>query len=307
MHVKTTSTRTKTALGRSGEQLVNQIGMNEQMCGVFFIDGHTHLYPMYDLHSFLDGALKHVRAAAEQLACGKRYWGCLLFSETARDRAWADLSRQARQGLQFGRWSLRPTAEEGSLLASRDGEDRLILVAGRQIQTAEGLEVLALFCESDFPDGLPLQSALAAARAKDAIAVLPWGFGKWWFGRGRLLHATFRSAVAGQVALGDNGGRPMGFAAPRVFRRVESAGGLVLPGSDTLPFTSEAGAAAHYGFMVEGGIDPERPGDSLKRLVRAQPKSPPTFGRRIGLAQFARNQIRLRLRRRVVPSAGGRP
>jgi hypothetical protein len=281
--------------------------MNEQMCGVFFIDGHTHLYPMYDLHFFLDGALKHVRSAAEQLASGRRYWGCLLFSETARDHAWTDLSRQARQGSHFGRWALRPTAEGGSLLASQDGEDRLILVAGRQIQTAEGLEVLALFCDSDVPDGLPLHSALAAARAKDAIAVLPWGFGKWWFGRGRLLHATFRSAVAGQVALGDNGGRPVGFAAPRVFRRVESAGGLVLPGSDTLPFTSEAGAAAHYGFMVEGGVDPTRPGDSLKRLVRAQPKSPPTFGRRIGLAQFARNQIRLRLRRRAVSSAAGRP
>jgi hypothetical protein len=280
--------------------------MSEPMRGIFFIDGHTHLYPMYDLGTFLDGALDHVRAAAERLSSGQRYWGCLLFSETARDHSFADLSRQAATGAVAGGWSLRPTAEASSLLARRDGEDRLILIAGRQIQTAEGLEILALFCESELPEGLSLRNALAAARACGAVAVLPWGFGKWWLGRGRLVHDLLRSDAAG-VALGDNGGRPLGFAAPRIFRLAESAGRLVLPGSDTLPLASEAGAVAHYGFVLEGSVDPERPAGALKRLLLAQPKSPPAFGRRVGLARFARNQIRLRLRKRTEQVAAGGP
>ena len=81
----------------------------------------------------------------------------------------------------------------------------------------------------------------------------------------------------------------------------------MLPGSDTLPLASEAGAAAHYGFMLEGSVDPQRPGVGLKRLLRAQSTSPPPFGRRVGLARFVRNQIRLRLHRLAEPDAVGRP
>jgi hypothetical protein len=281
--------------------------MNQQMRGVFFVDAHTHLYPMYNRVVFFDGALAHVSAAAERIAPGQSYWGCLLFSETVRDHAFLELSRQAAEGVAVGRWSLRPTAEVGSLLASREGEDRLILVAGRQIQTAEDLEVLALFCESEIPERLPLRSALAEVCGRDALAVLPWGFGKWWLGRGRLLDSLLRSDYAMRLALGDNGGRPIGFPTPPAFRLAESTGRLVLPGSDTLPLDSEMGQAAHYGFVLEGSVECERPGTALKRLLLSQTKSPPPFGRRVGLGRFVRNQIKLRLDKSAGRAAAGGP
>lgn len=279
--------------------------MSEQAQGVFFVDGHTHLYGMYDRQAFFDGALAHVSASASRRAPGQSAWGCLLFSETARDHAFAELSRHAAEGTAIGRWSLRPTAEEGSLIARRDGEDRLIVVAGRQLQSAEGLEVLALFCASEFTDGLALRDALAAVRARDALAVLPWGFGKWWLGRGRVLHEALRSEDAVGVCLGDNGGRPLGSVSPRAFRLAERSGRLVLPGSDTFPLASEAGRVAHYGFVLEGSIDLERPGAGLKRLLLARAGSPPAFGSRSGPVRFVHNQIRLRLSKRDAQATGG--
>jgi hypothetical protein len=280
-------------------------GSSDQAHGTFFVDGHAHLYRMYDRDAFFDGALANVTAAAAHMAPGRPFWGCLLFSETARDHAFAELGREAIEGRAGRRWSLRPTAEEGSLVVRLQREDRLIVVAGRQIQCEEGLELLALFCVAEFAEGLPLRDALATVRARNALAVLPWGFGKWWLGRGRLLHDVLRSDAAAGVWLGDNGGRPRAFPAPRAFRLGESTGRLVLPGSDTLPLASEAGRVAHYGFVLEGSIDLERPGVSLKRLLLAHTKSPPPFGSRIGLARFARNQIKLSVAKRAARMAEG--
>lgn len=282
-------------------------GLSNQVQGAFFVDGHTHFYPIYDRDAFFDGALANVSAAAAQVAPCQSCWGCLLFSETARDHAFAELAREATESPAGRRWSLRPTAEEGSLVGRLEGQDRLILVAGRQIQSAEGLELLALFCVAEFADGLPLRDALAAVRARDALAVLPWGFGKWWLSRGRLLHDVLRSDDAAGVRLGDNGGRPLGFPVPRAFELGESTGHPVLPGSDTLPLASEAGRVAHYGFVLEGSVDLERPGASLKQLLLAQAKSPPPFGRRTGLARFACNQVKLRLAKRAGRRAAGEP
>ena len=269
--------------------------MSNQAHGNFFVDGHTHLYPIYDRDAFFDGALANVTAAAAHVAPGRPFWGCLLFSEAARDHAFAELGREATEGRAVRRWSLRPTAEEGSLVARLQGEDRLIVVAGRQIHCKEGVELLALFCAAEFADGLPLRDALAAVRAQDALPVLPWGFGKWWLGRGRLLQKVLRSDAAAGVYLGDIGGRPQAFPASRAFRLGERTGRPILAGSDTLPLASEAGRVAHYGFVLEGRIDLERPGASLKRLLLAQTKPPPAFGSRIGLARFVCDQINLRV------------
>ena len=92
------------------------------------------------------------------------------------------------------------------MLAHGPAGETLVLVAGRQIQTLEGLEALALGTDSEFPDGLELTAALAEVRASGALAVLPWGFGKWWFRRGQLARKAIDSAAANEFFLGDNRG-----------------------------------------------------------------------------------------------------
>jgi hypothetical protein len=263
--------------------------------GRFLVDGHAHLYPAYDREAYFDRARAHAAAAGARLAC-------LLLAETARDRPFAALRAEAA-GPAERRWSLRPTAEPGALLACQDGEPRLVLVAGRQVQSAEGLELLALFCTAELADGLPLREAIAAARAAGALAVLPWGFGKWWLGRGRLLRAVLRADPGADLWLGDNGGRPRGLPPPPALRRGARAGRPLLPGSDTLPLAGEAGRAAHYGCVLEGRLDLERPAAGLRQLLLAAAGSPRPYGRRIGPARFVRNQLALRLAARAGQTA----
>ena len=260
------------------------------------IDAHTHLYDAYGDDLFFDSALANLEAAAAQLAVGGDWWGCLLFSETSRDNAFERLREQAGS-LDGGRWSCRRTEEEESLIAQVEGQDRLIVVAGRQIRTAEGLEVLALCCRAEFQDGLPFDVTLDRVRERGAVAVLPWGFGKWWFARARVMRSFLSSQQASSVYLGDNGGRPAVFPDPPLFKLAYRLGIFVLPGSDTLPLASEAARVARYGFRIRGRLDITRPACGIKALLEAQTTPPRIFGRREGLAAFVRHQTALRLRR----------
>ena len=70
------------------------------------IDGHVHIYPDFDLSTFLDAASRNFP--------GRR--GCLLLTETARDDAFAAL-RDA-QGLPAG-WQVQTFADDPAAVVSR--------------------------------------------------------------------------------------------------------------------------------------------------------------------------------------------
>jgi hypothetical protein len=265
----------------------------------FLVDGHVHLYGIHDRDVLFDGALANLRAAARQLGAESDWQGCLLLSETSCDDAFDQLARQVGWAA-VGSWSFARTEEEGALVASHaDGGGKLLVVAGRQIQTAEGLEVLALCCPSRSPDGQTLRATLDALKGLDAVVVLPWGFGKWWSGRGDLVRGLLLSDHASDIYLGDNGGRPERFGRPALFDLAHQRGMKVLPGSDPLPIGAEARSVGRCGFVLEGTIDLARPVSGLKALLRAQAAQPRRFGRQESLFRFCRNQVLLRLPTRL--------
>lgn len=53
-------------------------------------------------------------------------------------------------------------------------------MAGRQIVTAEKLEVLALGTDLDIDDGRPIREVLSLVTENGGLPVIPWGAGKWW-------------------------------------------------------------------------------------------------------------------------------
>jgi hypothetical protein len=217
-------------------------------------------------------------------------------TETARDDAFAAFAARAGGAARDG-WSFRATAEAESLLACRDGGAVLGLVAGRQIVTAEGLEVQALGTMVTFPDGEGLDATLDRVRAAGAVAVLPWGFGKWSGRRGALVEARIREGGAGDLFLGDNGGRLAAGPRPRLLDLAESRGLVVLPGSDPLPIPGQERRVASFGFVLDGPVDADRPAESLKAGLRGLAASPRAYGRATGLAPFVRNQIFMQLRK----------
>jgi len=195
-------------------------------------------------------------------------------------------------------WSVRPTAEDESVRVSRAGETTFVIVAGTQIVTRERLEVLALGSRAEFGSGLSLSEAVSAVAASGAIPVIPWGFGKWWFARGRLVDALLRAPAMPRFFLGDNGGRLQLAPAPRLFHRAAERGVAVLPGSDPLPFPNQVRKVGGYGFRLSGDFTTERPAASVKRILAGLDRSPEAFGRRERMPGFARSQIGMQWRTR---------
>jgi hypothetical protein len=262
------------------------------------VDAHVHFYPCFDRDLFLASALAHFRRGARELGLPESTPGCLLLSEGRRER-WFERMAGEAQGIPRGAWAFELGAEPEVLVARKRGAplDRVFLVAGRQIVTREGIEVLALATGDLLGDGLPLFDTLGWADERGAITVLPWGFGKWALGRGQLVRQALSRLGGDHVFLGDSATRPELGLTPRLFAEAEEKRVHILPGTDPLPFPSHATRAGSYGFALPGTLDEAAPARSLKQLVHQQLRQPRAYGRRAGLWSFLYTQVRMQAKK----------
>jgi hypothetical protein len=188
---------------------------------------------------------------------------------------------------------MQPTDEPHSMLGRRSDGVEMSLIAGWQIVTSERLEVLVLCCPRPaIPDGLPFQATLGEAMQSDGVTVVPWGFGKWWFGRGRLV-SDMMTQHGSAIFLGDNRGRPRSGIDPWQFTLAYREGIRLLPGTDPLPFPSQVDHVGRFGFLVPQIVDRSRPAENIKRLIR-DGRQPECYGQRQSLPQFCQHQLTLR-------------
>jgi hypothetical protein len=261
--------------------------------GPFCVDAHVHLHDCFELQTFLDAAATHVRTQGAQAHVAAA--GVLLFAEGADAHRFRALRDRFEEQPVAG-WTRRRTQEQESLVLVRERSETLIVVAGRQVVTAERLEVLALCTDAEIADGMPLQATIRQAQKAGALPVIPWGFGKWWFRRQRLVQAAIENAAPGELFLGDNGGRPERSPRPALLRLAEQHGIYTLPGSDPLPFASEMGKAGRYGFLLNGDLDAEWPARSIRSWLRNADGPPPPYGRREAAVHFVRIQLAMQMR-----------
>lgn len=258
------------------------------------VDAHVHIHQCFECERFFDAAAANFAQAKDDTHAEGDVYGCLMLAESAGVDQFAAL---ADGKLGTGAWQVRPTEEAASLLATRSGRLPVLVIAGRQIVSAERIEVLALATRAQIPDREPLADTIDAVRAAGALAVLPWGFGKWWGERGRAVDACLASAPPGEVFLGDNGGRPTGLPAPRQFARASLRGMHMLPGSDPLPRRGEVQRVGRFGLVLRLELDLDRPALALKTHLKGLERQPAIFGRLQSPARFLINQLSLRLRK----------
>jgi len=258
------------------------------------VDAHVHLHDGFAAGALLEAAATNMAAAARDLGLPADTPGMLLLAESEGVDAFARLADGSRPAAP---WRLEPTAEAVSLLARRPGAAPIALVAGRQIVTTERLEVLALGTRATFADGQPARAAIVAARAAEALVVLPWGVGKWTGRRRALVRELLQEFLTERLYAGDNGGRLAWSPRPRLLGEAERHGGLVLPGSDPLPFAAEVIKPGRYGFVAKVDLDPQRPFAALKRWLDQQTGSPRPYGRLERPLVFARRQIAMQKRK----------
>ncbi len=262
---------------------------------MLFVDAHAHIYRCFDSPTALDGAVENFRRADRSRREGPLR-GCLLLAETTNE-TWYEDHREV-ESLGGGRWRLTANEADGSILAHGPTGDELVIIAGRQIQTAESLEVLALGGRAPLSEGLSTEETVASARAAGAIVVLPWGVGKWWGHRGRVVREVLEARSGTEIFVGDNGNRLRFGPMPPLFSLAARRGIRNLPGSDPLPWPGEAARVGRYGFVVRGEISRTTPARDLKIMLES-PLPIDRFGHLESLGRFLRAQSAMQWRKRT--------
>jgi hypothetical protein len=261
------------------------------------VDAHVHVHDCYDVAEFLDSAHSNFEDAMGAAAGPASFAGVLLLTETAGTDYF---SRLASGSAQTSAWHIHGTGESCSLIAESQ-DKRLAIVAGRQVAGAEDLEVLMLGTNARVEDGRPIRDLLEVGERLGAVRVVPWGPGKWFFSRGKLVGEILRGMEGREFFLGDEGGRPVFWPTPTRFADAARLGVRVLRGTDPLPFPWEVGRVATFGFRVTGAFDWSHPWASLRPLLSDPGVTLEPYGRLERPVRFFRNQYGMQMRKRRRP------
>jgi len=261
------------------------------------IDAHVHLYDCHDYTTFFDAALRNFSNAAQSLSLPRDTPGVLMLTETAKDNAFQSLIDQPE--LDGGRWKFTPNNDGLSITASIKGRDALTIIAGKQIVTQEGLEVLALGTNHNFTQGLDVRHTIEKASQCHGLPVLPFGVGKWTGQRGKIVNDLIHDeSFPIRFMLGDNAGRLALAGTPKQFDQAQHKNIWTLPGTDPLPFPSQAIRVARTGLVLRG-VDLNSPAESIKQRLKSADAQPVSFGHGAGVFRFFSLQVAMQLRKRM--------
>jgi hypothetical protein len=268
--------------------------MSDKDVGTILVDAHVHVYDCFDIDDLLSAALRNFKHAAANMGLADNFTGVLLLSETSRDNWFSQASTAGRLKC----WRIEPVQEnlvmQAELLNNTTEKNIIYIMAGRQIATAEGIELLALITGRSFEDGLSVEDSLTAVREQDAIPVLPWAVGKWLGKRGKILSGLLKAEAGSDLCIGDNSGRPVFWHNPSHFKQARALAMPLLSGSDPLPLAGEAERVGRFGFSLQGELGPSQPATDLKCLLREKGLKVKAYGRLENPWNFVTNQIRLR-------------
>ena len=259
-----------------------------------FVDAHVHLRVFAELSRLVYAAAVNF-TQYERLNHIERSVRFLFLTEKAGEDVFDQLAGMAGRGdTPFPDLVIQPTGEANVLRVIGEGEAPVLLVAGRQIVTKEGIELLAIGRSEPYPDGATLEATYAALDQVDHLLILPWGVGKWLGQRGQIIAGFIKDRPDDQPFLGDNGNRPFFWPLPPHFHRPLDRGKRQLPGSDSLPLPGEERRAGGYGFYCHGVIDQQQPFAALASLLRTPHTQVYRYGKNEGLFRFLKHQLLMR-------------
>lgn len=204
-----------------------------------FVDTHLHFYPDYNREAFWQALRNNLLSHAGAHHATSVY--AALLTERSGCDFFEDL-HAGREHLPHG-WRMAEATADSIRIAWVDAM-QILLLPGRQLDTVERLEVLALGTREVPPEGLELREALEWAQAHARAVVLPWAFGKWTFGRARKIRQVLESFPV--TAVSDSAMRPWGWPYPRLIKFAAAKGLPVWAGSDPLPREKDEGRAGEY-------------------------------------------------------------
>lgn len=220
----------------------------------------------------------------------------LLLAESAAEQVFQNLPKLGS----CGRWVLASLDTEPQTVIASFHDREIAIVCGRQIRCKHGLEVLALGTTTRYPEGHDARDTIERVRGDGAIAVFPWGFGKW-MGRARdTVEELFDTPSPKSFFVGDNGGRLRLMGVPMQLEAASRDGFRVLPGTDPFPFGRDYRRVGSFGFLANLVPDSAHPWRSLRDWLESESGFPEPYGDALGPFRFAFNQSWIQVRNRVL-------
>ncbi len=244
-------------------------------------DMHVHFYPLHCFHVLVDWATTNLRVAVG----GEECVPMLVLLENTRSNFFDSLTG-ARVELPSG-WKTRTRAAGKAVELSREDGAKLYFIAGRQIVTAERLEVLAIGARCEFPHLAPTEETILRVVDAGATPVIPWGAGKWLGMRGRIVERIMMRFGAASLWLCDSSLRPRFAPLPRQMANGMAQGFRIAAGSDPLPLRGEEKWAGRYASLWKG-IHAQPDDDPVRELLKVlsdPARKPEVVGMRCHLHQ----------------------
>lgn len=294
-----------------------------------FIDTHAHFYPSA---AHVGAELKSVQIAATQeevksfLTCALNNMNCLApaalkaicFTDWGNSQGFEALRSLEHSSLANGDPFNVVVLDERLLLVNFSGakpnseesvdSNQLVVLAGVQLKSCEGLEVLglgichqilgAMFGDTSISN-LPAQQLIDCVNRAGGLAVVPWSFGKWWFKRGKLVKELVKAGAiqfVGSIPFRATS-EPLSLL---VSRDINSSGGNLqeLAGSDPLPLLGEGALVGSFGSLLTSIDVPVRndllTSEKILKLLKDPAVKKVSLGDRNSFVQAARRYWALR-------------
>jgi hypothetical protein len=260
------------------------------------IDSHVHLHDCFEPGIFMTSAYQNFKKAADAIGSGDRFTGAMVLLGKAADHPFARLEPYLKERRAVGRWRLEATREQASILAHGAPGGEMVLVAGRQLISSDGLEVLSVGNMEPLTENLPIERLILGIKEMKGLPIIPWGAGKWFGTRGRILRGLMASSASQDFFLGDNGGRPALWRSPRHFQQAKERGFDILRGSDPLPLLWECQRPGSFGSCIDGRLSRNSPWGDLRQMLLDPDIPIQTYGSLMATWRFLLNQVYLKIR-----------
>ena len=250
------------------------------MSCIVLADTHAHYHRCFDREQFLQAALVNFKKAGDALKCSDPI-KLICLTEKPGDDFFDALSVGG---------AIEQLCATCKQIKFPSGE-LIYVVAGQQVYSSEGLELLALNTERRFESRLPFAESIKQAVDCGATVVINWCFGKWWGERGKVLRDVMRSPHLQKCFLGDV---PLRFSQQLdsvLLKELREVCSGVLSGSDPLPFKAEVVKPGSFGSFGDFSEQPDLSSTegigSLLMKLGAEQKS---FGSRDSILTFLGRQ-----------------
>lgn len=267
---------------------------------IFLIDFHVHIHNCFNLDEFFHNVFLNFSKCAKLIGKSQKWTGVLFLSEIKEVNYFDSLKESLKCNkpiIDSNKYKILETSEDCSIIISNKCDEKVIIIAGKQIITEDKVEVLALGTTNEFNNGYSLSITIEEINKVNAIPVLPWGVGKWLGKRKKIVQQYLAENNEQRYFIGDNSGRPRFWSEPNLFKLGNQSNHFVLRGSDALPILSQVNKTASFGSYTYGVINQNKPLESIKNILENLTKSLCSFGRLENVAPFFINQFTMQLKK----------